>query len=113
MVKVADTEKEKNAKRLQQAVANFGGVNNIGLTTAFELGTLGAAAYYQQVGPLCMGVWVCLKSSSSSFSSSQLLRLQQATQGSANNSFGLGTGGLGGSECMCVCVCVWGECGCD
>lgn len=43
VVKIADSEREKNARRLQQAVANIGGV------AAFNLGTLGAAAYYQQV----------------------------------------------------------------
>lgn len=63
VVKVADTEKEKNAKRLQTAMASIGSFNNIGLQTA-ALGL--GAAYYQQ-----------------------LLQLQQVT---ANNSFGLGTG---------------------
>ena len=64
MVKVADTEKEKNARRLQQAVVNFGGVNNLPLTTAFELGTLGAAAYCQHVCSnvsLCVCVCVCVR----------------------------------------------------
>ena len=70
VVKVVDTDREKNARRLQQTMVGLGGVNNIGLSAAaFGLGTLGAAAYYQQ-----------------------LLQLQQATQGAtANNSFGLGT----------------------
>lgn len=50
VVKVADTEREKNARRLQQTVAGLGGVNNLGLSAAaFGLSTLGAAAYYQQV----------------------------------------------------------------
>ena len=50
VVKVADTDREKNARRLQQTMVGLGGVNNIGLSAAaFGLGTLGAAAYYQQV----------------------------------------------------------------
>lgn len=74
MVKIADTDKEKMAKRQMQAVVNLGaGINTLGLNAAFGLGTLGAAAYYQQ-----------------------LLQLQSGVA-TANNSFGLGTG-LGNSE---------------
>lgn len=74
VVKIADTDKEKMAKRQMQAVVNLGaGINTLGLNAAFGLGTLGAAAYYQQ-----------------------LLQLQSGVA-TANNSFGLGTG-LGNSE---------------
>lgn len=43
MVKIADTERDKNAKRLQGALASIGGVNGLGM----GLGQLQAAAYYQ------------------------------------------------------------------
>jgi CUG-BP- and ETR3-like factor len=74
VVKIADTDKEKAQRRLQQAMTSlgnqFGGLNNL---TAFGLG-MNTAAYYQQA----------------------LLQLQQATHGAptASNSFGLGTADL-------------------
>ena len=85
MVKIADTDKEKAQRRLQQAMtslgvgAQFGGINNL---TAFGLG-MNTAAYYQQVysvsgvlcGVLCADgvcVRVCLCSSYCTYSSMQV-----------------------------------------
>lgn len=42
VVKVADTEKEKNAKRIQAAMVGMDGVGNMGLNAA--LGSIQAAA---------------------------------------------------------------------
>ena len=102
VVKIADTDKEKAQRRLQQAMTTlgnqFGGMNNL---TALSLG-LGmnpANAYYQQmvggyvmeIGHLPNGVGL---------SPCQLLQQlqQQAGQGTpaASNSFGLGTAGTVG-----------------
>ena len=50
MVKIADTEKEKAQKKLQQALSTSSGFAAIGgLNAALGLGSLSAAAYYQQV----------------------------------------------------------------
>lgn len=92
VVKIADTDKEKAQKRLQQAMASlgnqFGGLNNL---TAFGLG-MNTAAYYQQA----VSPWTqCDCFNFQSLLSPQLLQLQQASQGppTASNSFGLGTAG--------------------
>ena len=45
-MKIADTEKEKNAKRIQGALASLGGINGLGVSP-LGLSPLQAAAYYQ------------------------------------------------------------------
>lgn len=56
VVKIADTEKDKNVKRLQSTLASIGGVNGLG-------GVMQAAAYYQVISAIPTVKGFCLISS--------------------------------------------------